>query len=97
MENLSGNKNQFLDNENDDTENSNTLMNSLITIWKNEKFTNDILLYQNNLISNAINLVEKRKLRYNRIRYRKNEIYNKRLLKNKNNENRKIFILYFKK
>ena len=58
MENLSGNKNQFLDNENDDIENSNSLMNSLITIWKNEKFTNDILLYQNNLISNAINLVE---------------------------------------
>ncbi len=58
MENLSGNKNKFLDNENDDIENSNTLMNSLITIWKNEKFTNDILLYQNNLISDAINLVE---------------------------------------
>ena len=59
MENLSGNKNQFLDNENDDIENSNSLMNSLITIWKNEKFSNDILLYQNSLISTAIDLVEK--------------------------------------
>ncbi len=57
MENLSGNKNKFF-NENDDIENINTLMNSLITIWKNEIFTNDILIYQNNLISDAINLLE---------------------------------------
>lgn len=76
MENLSGNKNQFLDNENDDTENSNTLMNSLITIWKNEKFTNDILLYQNNLISNAINLVEQteKELKENKIEKENSDI-----------------------
>ena len=76
MENLSGNKNQFLDNENDDTENSNTLMNSLITIWKNEKFTNDILLYKNNLISNAINLVEQteKELKENKIEKENSDI-----------------------
>ena len=61
MENLSGQNNQFLDNDNDNdkVDNNNSLINGLITIWKNEKFSNDILLYQNSLISTAIDLVEK--------------------------------------
>ena len=59
MENLSGQNNQFLDNDNDKVDNNNSLINGLITIWKNEKFSNDILLYQNSLISTAIDLVEK--------------------------------------
>ena len=61
MENLSGQNNQFLDNDNDNdkVDNNNSLINGLIKIWKNEKFSNDILLYQNSLISTAIDLVEK--------------------------------------
>ena len=61
MKNLSGQNNQFLDNDNDNDklDNNNSLINGLITIWKNEKFSNDILLYQNSLISTAIDLVEK--------------------------------------
>ncbi len=59
MENLSGQNNQFLDDNNDEIDNNNSLINGLIKIWKNEKFSNDILLYQNSLISTAIDLVEK--------------------------------------
>ncbi len=59
MENLIGQNNQFLDDNNDEIDNNNSLINGLIKIWKNEKFSNDILLYQNSLISTAIDLVEK--------------------------------------